>query len=88
MRIVAFALALAVLGTFMVAMTPSASAAAICVRKVKEPIPSDKCDGIVCVGYNSQTGWQNCVPPEIYCLYVTDCCQYGTASQFYCPEPR
>lgn len=83
MRTLSVALGMLIVGTFLVAMTPSSTAVGYCVKYVKEPTYDD-CDGLVCIGYN-QNGWQNCVPPEIYCLH-NPCChydpEYGT---FYCP---
>jgi hypothetical protein len=85
MRSISFALGLAVVGTFLVALAPTSSAAAVCVRDVKEPIPEDRCDGLICYGWNPQVGWQTCVPPDL-CAYMTDCCQYvSTGNGFYCP---
>lgn len=88
MRILPAMLGIVIVGSFLVAMAPTSSAVGYCITKVKEPVPTDKCDGVVCIGYNSQTGWQTCVPPEIYCLH-NPCCMYdaGTDS-FYCPDPR
>jgi len=84
MRSLTVLIGLLALGTFLVASTPTASAAAYCVRDVKETVPTDRCDGLVCYGYNSQTGWQTCVPD--WCAYMSDCCQdTPTGSGFYCP---
>lgn len=74
-----------VIGTFLLATTPTASAAAICVQGVKEPVPEDPCDGVVCYGWSQQTGWQRCVPYDV-CAFQTDCCYYTPEGQpFYCP---
>ena len=85
MRSILVLLSSVVLATAWITITaPTAEAMIYCVQKVKEPVATDRCDGIVCLGYN-QSGWQNCVPPEIYCLH-TDCCG-TTNTDFYCPEP-
>lgn len=86
MRAVPLAVGFLIVGTFLVAMTPTSTAVGYCVTKVKEPVPTDRCDGVVCVGYNSQTGWQTCVPPEIYCLHNSPCCYYELdTGSMYCP---
>ncbi len=83
MRTVSYVLGLAALGTLLLAAAPTSSAVAYCVHDVKEPIPYDDCDGLVCLGYNSQSGWQTCASPDP-CLYRTDCC--GTSPQgSFCP---
>jgi hypothetical protein len=88
MRALPLAIGLLTVGTFFVAMAPTSTAVGYCITKVKEPVPSDPCDGLVCIGYNSQTGWQTCVPPEIYCL-DNPCCYYeiGGSTYYYCPPP-
>jgi hypothetical protein len=31
--------------------------------------PGSECEGALCMGYNSQTGWQTCVPDELCDVY-------------------
>lgn len=84
MRAVGYLLGLLVFGTFLVATTPTASAAAYCVQGVKEPYADDPCDGVACYGHN-QAGWQYCVPVDL-CAFQTDCCYYTPdGNAFYCP---
>ncbi|MGQ0536198.1 MAG: hypothetical protein ACT4PT_09010 [Methanobacteriota archaeon] len=86
MRFATVVLSTALLATaWLVFAAPSAEAMIYCVQKLKEPLPYDRCDGLVCLGY-SQNRWRNCVPPPIYCLQ-SDCCGYP-GLDFYCPEPR
>ena len=88
MRLLSLAVAALAFGTFIVATAPAAEAVGYCVYKVKEPLPEDRCDGLVCIGYTSQGGWQTCVPPEIYCLQ-NPCCTYDPTSPDYaCAPPR
>ena len=88
MRALSLTLGILVVGTFLVALAPTSSAVGYCVTKVKEPVPTDRCDGLVCVGYNSQTGWQTCVLPEIYCLHTYPCCYYSyDTGNLLCADP-
>ena len=47
-------LATLLLATATVAVLPGAEATAICT--IKDP----GCPAVLCIGYNSQTGWQKC----------------------------
>jgi len=88
MRILPVALGLLAVGSFLVATAPTSTAAAYCVWEVKEPIPYDDCDGLVCYGYTDSTGWQTCVGEAPYCLNHP-CCYYevGPYTFYYCPPP-
>lgn len=53
-----FVLSLLVLGTFLGALVPEASAAAICTYA--DRLRGEYCPGVVCIGWTQQTGWQRC----------------------------
>jgi len=94
MRAFGYLIATLVLGTALIAMTPTSTAAAYCVAGVANSYPNDSCDGIACLGYD-QNGWMVCVPDPCTamncsphpCEYRSDCCTTTLIGpSFGCPE--
>jgi len=66
MRILTLSLAAAVALSFLTVNAEPAQAVGLCAYDdIYNNMggPGSECQGVVCMGYNSQTGWQTCVPP-------------------------
>jgi hypothetical protein len=72
MRILTLAFAAAFALSFLTVQAEPAKAVGLCAYDdVYNNMggPGSECEGALCLGYNSQTGWQSCVPDDLCDVY-------------------